>query len=82
MSVEALATWVDEARSAGLLVALAGRLTLDALPTLRPLGADVVGVRGAACEGGRGGRVSQARVRALRAALDTSSTTARLLVQR
>jgi uncharacterized protein (UPF0264 family) len=82
MSGEALATWVDEARSAGLLVALAGRLTLDALPTLRPLGADVVGVRGAACEGGRGGRVSQARVRALRAALDASSTTARLLVQR
>ncbi len=82
MSDEALAAWVDEARAAGLLVALAGRLTLDAMPMLRSLGADVVGVRGAACEGGRSGRVSEARVRALRATLDASSASARLLVQR
>jgi hypothetical protein len=33
------------------------------------LGADIVGVRGSACEGGRKGTVSAARVRALRAAL-------------
>ena len=82
MSGDALATWIDEARAAGLLVALAGRLTLDALPTLQALGADVVGVRGAACEGGRGGQVSEARVRALRASLDTSSASADLVVQR
>ena len=82
MSRDALTAWIDEARDAGLLVALAGRLTLDALPTLRSLGADVVGVRGAACEGGRSGRMTEARVRALRRALDASSAGDRLLVER
>ena len=81
MSRDALAGWVDEARAAGLLVALAGRLTLEAIPMLQPLRPDVVGVRGAACEGGRSGRVSEARVRALRETLD-ASVSARSLVER
>ena len=82
MRRDALTAWIGEAREAGLLVALAGRLTLDALPVVRTLGADVVGVRGAACEGGRTGRVSAARVRALREMLDGSSASAERLVQR
>ena len=45
----------------------------DDLKRARRLGADIVGVRGSACEGGREGTVSAARVRALRAALALSA---------
>jgi hypothetical protein len=62
----ALTTLVRGAHDAGLLVALAGRLAADDLPHVREAGADIAGVRGAACEGGRTGRVSAALVRALR----------------
>jgi uncharacterized protein (UPF0264 family) len=64
-----LRAWVAGARRLGLLVALAGRLTASHLAWAAGLGADVVGVRGAACVGGREGTVSAARVRRLRAAL-------------
>ena len=57
--------WVETAHAAGLTVALAGRLTAEDLPRAAALGADIAGVRGAACEGGRSGRVSAERVRAL-----------------
>jgi uncharacterized protein (UPF0264 family) len=63
---DALATWVARAHQRGLLVALAGQLAPDDLPFVRDTGADVAGVRGAACEGGRTGRVSADRVRMLR----------------
>ena len=63
----ALAAWVAQAHEAGLLVALAGKLTADDLPYVRDAGADIVGVRGAACEGGRTGRVTVDRVRLLQA---------------
>jgi (5-formylfuran-3-yl)methyl phosphate synthase len=66
----ALAGWVGSARREGLLTALAGALTLENLETVSAAGADVVGVRGAACEGGRQGRVAASRVRALRQRLD------------
>jgi uncharacterized protein (UPF0264 family) len=59
----ALAT---EAHRAGLFVALAGKLTADDLPFVREAGADVAGVRGAACDGGRTGRITADRVRVLR----------------
>jgi uncharacterized protein (UPF0264 family) len=62
----ALARWVAEAHDAGLLVALAGKLTADDLAFVRDAGADIAGVRGAACEGGRTGRVSSDRVARLR----------------
>ena len=62
----ALAEWVAQARGSGLLVALAGKLTDDDLSFVRDTGADIAGVRGAACEGGRGGRVVAERVRLLR----------------
>ena len=54
--------FVAAAHSRGLLAALAGSLALDDLPHLAALGVDVAGVRGAACEGGRAGRLSAARV--------------------
>ena len=62
-----LAAWVSEAQAAGLIVALAGQLTADDLPFARDAGADIAGVRGAACDGGRTGRVSADKVRMLRA---------------
>ena len=47
-----------EARREGLLTALAGALTLENVDAVSAAGPDVVGVRGAACEGGRQGRVT------------------------
>ena len=61
-----LAAWVAEAHNAGLLVALAGKLTADDLGFVRDAGADIAGVRGAACDGGRIGEVVADRVRLLR----------------
>jgi uncharacterized protein (UPF0264 family) len=63
----ALAAWVADAHEAGLLAALAGRLTAADLPAIRAVGADIAGVRGAACEDGRHGRVTAVRVQNLRA---------------
>lgn len=62
------AAWVADARAAGLLVALAGRLAEGDLALARAAGAHIAGVRGAACVGGRAGTVSAALVRALAAA--------------
>ena len=66
LSPGALAAWVTRAHEARLLVALAGRLRADDLGFVRDAGADIAGVRGAACEGGRTGRVTANKVRALR----------------
>ena len=69
VSPTVLAAWVAEAHRNRLLVALAGRLTVADLPYVRDAGGDIAGVRGAACDAGRDGRVSAERVRLLRAAL-------------
>ena len=66
VETRALAAWVSEAHDTGLLVALAGRLTADDLTFVRDTGADVAGVRGAACVGGRTGHVTEEKVRLLR----------------
>lgn len=66
MSQAHVAAWVHHAHEADLTVAVAGGLAGSDLSVLRALGADVVGVRGAACEGGdRLGHVSRANVAAL-----------------
>lgn len=57
-----VAEWVARARAAGMLVALAGRLTPDAAALAIASGADIVGVRSAACAGGRLGRVDRGHV--------------------
>lgn len=64
-----LTAWLRDAQARGLFTAVAGRLTIEDLPRVMPLGADLVGVRGAACDGGRDGRISEARVQRLKAAL-------------
>jgi uncharacterized protein (UPF0264 family) len=69
MTSEAIARWVRAVHEASLIAALAGKLTVRDVPVIRALGADVIGVRGAACDGGREGRVSVRRVRALAAAV-------------
>lgn len=56
---------IEESRARGAFLALAGSLDAPALARLAVLGADVAGVRGAACEGGRAGPLSAARVAAL-----------------
>lgn len=66
MTAPALADWVRAAREARLQVAMAGQLTAADLSFVRDLGADIAGVRGAACIGGRTGRISSRLVRALR----------------
>jgi uncharacterized protein (UPF0264 family) len=68
MTTGALAAWIETAHEAGLIASVAGRLGASELPVVRDLGADIAGVRGAACEGGRAGRVSASLVRQLRAA--------------
>ena len=73
VTLEALTAWVKSARQRGLMVALAGRLELDDLDFVREAGADVAGVRGAACDGGREGRISEEMVRALRSACERSA---------
>jgi uncharacterized protein (UPF0264 family) len=67
LSIDGLSAWATSARRAGLTVALAGRLSgVDIDRRCRSgIDIDVVGVRGAACDGGRQGRVSSAKVRAL-----------------
>lgn len=60
-----LGLWVSTAHAAGLMVAVAGKVTAVDLPPVRDSGADVAGVRGAVCVGGRSGRVERARVQVL-----------------
>ena len=65
MPLPRLTAWVDQARAAGLLTAAAGSLAGRALESALLTGVDVVGVRGAVCEGGRSGRLTAERVRAI-----------------
>jgi uncharacterized protein (UPF0264 family) len=69
LTPDALTALVAEADAAGLQVALAGALRAEDLPLVRGTGADIVGVRSAACvDGRRTGALDAKRVRALRAA--------------
>jgi uncharacterized protein (UPF0264 family) len=69
LSPDALASLVADAHAAGLPVALAGALRAQDLPVVRDTGADIAGVRSAACgDGRRSAPLDAARVRALVAA--------------
>jgi (5-formylfuran-3-yl)methyl phosphate synthase len=58
---------VADAHAAGLQVALAGALRAEDLPVVRETGADIAGVRSAACRDSlRAGHLDPERVRALR----------------
>jgi uncharacterized protein (UPF0264 family) len=60
--IDRVGEWVSAARSRGLGVALAGRLTAIDLPKVAAFGAQILGVRSAACEGGRMGWVRRGNV--------------------
>ena len=49
--MEELKEFVDSSQEAGMRVALAGSLKLDHMDALKELGPDIIGVRGAVCEG-------------------------------
>jgi uncharacterized protein (UPF0264 family) len=66
----ALGSLVRDARTRSLMVALAGRISIEDLSFAYEAGAEIVGVRGAACEHGREGRVLESRVRELVSARD------------
>jgi uncharacterized protein (UPF0264 family) len=73
LSPDALTSLVADAHDAGLQVALAGSLRAEDLPVVAATGADIAGVRSAACsDGRRSGPLDAARVRALRAACATT----------
>jgi (5-formylfuran-3-yl)methyl phosphate synthase len=57
---------VAAAHDAGLEIALAGGLRAEDLPVVRDAGADIAGVRSAACVGGRSGALDGALVAAMR----------------
>jgi uncharacterized protein (UPF0264 family) len=62
MPADAIGRAVARARGAGLIAALAGQLTASDLPFVRDVGASIAGVRGAACDEGRTGHISAARI--------------------
>jgi uncharacterized protein (UPF0264 family) len=64
-----LQAFIEQARSAGLLSLVAGKLDAAAIEQITPWQVDVIGVRGAVCEGGRTGRLDAERVRSLAALL-------------
>ena len=66
---ETVTVWVREAEAAGLVSALAGKLDVGGVMRARAIAPRIVGVRGAACVGGRSGRISPARMRDLVAAV-------------
>lgn len=80
MTAPRLERWVAAARGRGLLTAVAGSLGPAAIPAVLGAGADVMGVRGAACEGGRGGRLAGERIAALLRALGRTSEGASVAV--
>lgn len=57
-----LARWCAVAAESGIVLALAGRLTLADAAAVARAGAGIVGVRSAACDGGRMGRVDRGHV--------------------
>jgi uncharacterized protein (UPF0264 family) len=69
VSPRRLNDWVAVSGQEGLLTALAGGLRASDLAVVRRAEPAVIGVRGAACNGGRRGRVSVDRVRQLHRAL-------------
>ncbi|MFQ6051260.1 MAG: (5-formylfuran-3-yl)methyl phosphate synthase [Candidatus Hydrothermarchaeota archaeon] len=65
MSVKELYDFVDEAKSGGLMVALAGSLGKGDIPLLKKLKPDIIGIRGAVCTGGDrdNGRITRDEVK-------------------
>jgi len=67
LSPPELDDWVAQLREKGVLAALAGSLQGHSFEVACAAQPDIIGVRGAACVGGRSGRVDRESVRGLRA---------------
>jgi uncharacterized protein (UPF0264 family) len=67
LSLPELEAWVELVKEQELLAALAGNLRGHSFAAACAAQPDIVGVRGAACVGGRSGRVDRDRVSGLRA---------------
>jgi uncharacterized protein (UPF0264 family) len=65
LSIDEVSALIGTCRARRVGIALAGSLGPAEIEQLLPLAPDWIAVRGAACEGGRGGRVTADRVRAL-----------------
>jgi uncharacterized protein (UPF0264 family) len=65
LAPDALRAWVRAVHAAGLIAALAGQLRVEDLAVVERCGADIGGVRGAACDGAREGTIRATTVRAL-----------------
>lgn len=63
--IERIATLVASATRQGVQVVLAGRLTAEGFPAAIACRPRLIGIRGAACDGGRAGRIAEDRVRSL-----------------
>ncbi|HWP47737.1 MAG TPA: (5-formylfuran-3-yl)methyl phosphate synthase [Candidatus Limnocylindrales bacterium] len=69
-----LENFVTEAQGSGLICALAGSLREVDIPLIQELGADIIGLRTAVCEGDRvRGRVSKSKVQRIRSILEMKS---------
>ena len=64
-----LAELADECREQNVRLVLAGSLSAESIAELLPLSPEYVGVRGAACSGGRNGTIELSRVKSLAAKL-------------
>lgn len=73
-----LSDFIGCARSLGLAAGLAGSLRLEHIPGLAAHHPDILGFRGALCDGGRTGGLNVTRVRAVRDAIDAAIDQARL----
>lgn len=62
-----LGVWVRRVHAGGMFAALAGQLRAVDLAVVRSVGANIAGVRGAACDHDRTGRINAAKVRVLSA---------------
>ncbi|HEY7637902.1 MAG TPA: (5-formylfuran-3-yl)methyl phosphate synthase [Gemmatimonadales bacterium] len=69
--------WIATIREKGLLAAVAGSLRAQSFAAACAAHPDVVGVRGAACVGGRTGRIDRGRVARLRALLPQAALSRR-----
>ena len=70
---QTLAAWIRAAEAADLPLAVAGRLAAAEVAEVFGLGARIVGVRSAACDGGRDGRIAAPRVRLLARLSDSAA---------
>jgi (5-formylfuran-3-yl)methyl phosphate synthase len=70
MTTQRLAAFLDAARANGLRAGLAGSLRIEHISALAQLQPDILGFRGALCDGGRTAALNAARIASVRNAID------------